>query len=318
VKVLKENGYEVEGVETHPHEEKADRFQRSKPNELWQTDIFTFTLKRQNRRVYLVAFMDDYSRFIVGYGLYASMVTSFVLEVLLAATGSYGSPQEILTDNGPQYVTWRGKSKFTRELEKKGIKQIVAHPRRPQTLGKVERFWGTLWRNCVEAAVFHDLEDARKRIGLFMDDYNFRRPHQGLEGLTPADLYFKAAEEVKKTLQARVAANALELARNGIPLKPFYMTGNVGGQGFSVHAEGERVFITRADGSRQEVTRREAEAATGEKLPSAVCPVGADVPALPEETEESEAAPGTSPLDGALANLSEKDGKEAAHVAQQS
>src|SRR5437870_2407369 len=79
---------------------------------------FTFVLKRQNRRVYLVAFMDDHSRFIVGYGLHASQSTALVLEVLRAALTSYGAPEEILTDNGTQYVTWRGKSAFTKELSR--------------------------------------------------------------------------------------------------------------------------------------------------------------------------------------------------------
>ena len=224
-KVLHEGGYEMEEVKTRPHPDKVRRFERARPNQLWQTDIFTFTLKRQNRRVYLVAFMDDHSRFITGYGLYASMSTALVLEVVNAGIANYGAPEEMLTDNGPQYTTWRGKSRFTRELEKRGIKQVVARPKRPQTLGKVERFWGTLWRECVEAAIFLDLEDARKRIGLFIDHYNFHRVHQGIEGLTPADRFFSAAEEVKKTLKARVAGNALDLARQGLPRKPFYMTG---------------------------------------------------------------------------------------------
>ncbi len=39
--------------------------------------------------------------------------------------------------------------------------------RRPQTLGKIERFWGTLWRECIETAVFVDLGDAQRRIGHF-------------------------------------------------------------------------------------------------------------------------------------------------------
>src|SRR5581483_11171286 len=94
--------------------------------------------------------------------------------------------EEILTDNGSQYVTWRGKSAFSKELEKRGIKQVVAAPRRPQTLGKIERFWGTLWRECVEAAIFLDLGDAQRRIGLFIDHYNFCRPHSGIDGLVPA------------------------------------------------------------------------------------------------------------------------------------
>ena len=175
--------------------------------------------------MYLVGFLDDQSRFLTGYGLHASQSAALVIEVLRAALAAYGTPEEILTDNGSQYVTWRGKSQFTRELEKRGIRQIVARPRHPQTLGKIERFWGTLWRECVETAVFRDLEDARRRIGLFIDHYNFQRAHQGIDGLVPADRYFGAAPEVLKTLRERVAANALELARHGVPKQPVYLTG---------------------------------------------------------------------------------------------
>ena len=134
--------------------------------------------------------MDDHSRFITGYGLHATQSAALVIEVLRAALAAYGVPGEILTDNGSQYITWRGKSQFSRELEKRGIKQIVARPRRPQTLGKIERFWGSLWRECIESAVFLDLADARQRIGLYIDHYNLQRPHQGIGGLAPADRFF--------------------------------------------------------------------------------------------------------------------------------
>ena len=50
-----------------------------------------------------------------------------------------------------------------------------------------------------------------------------------------------------------MAANALELARNGVPRPPFYMTGQVGGKNFSLHAEGERVFLTQEGEPRREV-----------------------------------------------------------------
>ena len=275
-RVLHEAGYELEETPTRPHPQPERRFERARPNQLWQTDLFTFVLKRQNRRVYLVAFMDDHSRFIVGYGLHASQSSALVLEVLRAALASYGAPEEILTDNGSQYVTWRGKSAFTKELEKRGIRQIVAAPRRPQTLGKIERFWGTLWRECLEAAVFLDLGDAQRRIGLFIDHYNFQRPHQGIDGLMPADRFFGAAPEVRKTLQARVAANALELARQGVPKAPFYLTGQVGGQPFSVHAEGERVILTHAAGGRQEIdlVPPPPAATRAAELPPPVCPAG--------------------------------------------
>ena len=255
-RVLKEAGYELEEVPTHRHPDRVRRFERARPNQLWQTDLFTFVLKRQNRRVYLVAFMDDHSRFLTGFGLHASQSAALVLEVLRTAISSYGSPEEILTDNGTQYVTWRGKSAFTKELEKRGIRQVVASPRRPQTLGKIERFWGTLWRECVETAIFLDMADAQRRIGHFIDYYNFQRTHQGIDGLVPADRYFGAGSEVLATLKKRVAANALELARHGVPKKPFYLTGQVGGKSFSVHAEGERVILKRQGEQQSVVTTR--------------------------------------------------------------
>lgn len=303
-RVLREAGYELEESPTKPHPDKVRSFERDTANQLWQTDLFTFVLKRQNRRVYLVAFMDDHSRFIVSFGLHASQSTALVLEVLRAGITSYGAPREVLTDNGAQYVTWRGKSLFTKELEKRGIRQVVARPRHPQTLGKIERFWGTLWRECLEAAVFIDLADARARIGHFIDWYNFRRPHSGIDSMTPADRFFGAAPDVLRTLRAQVAANSLELARNGVPRPPFYVTGQVGGKNFSLHAEGERVFLTQDGQQRREVDLAPpAQAATDTVMPPAVCPDGS--PAADETTSgtgSDEPAPGTSPLDEFLSS----------------
>jgi transposase InsO family protein len=310
-RVLKEAGYELEEVPTRRHPDKVRRFERARSNQLWQTDLFTFVLKRQNRRVYLVAFMDDHSRFVTGFGLHASQSTALVLEVLRTAITSYGAPEEILTDNGTQYVTWRGKSAFTKELEKRGIRQVVASPRRPQTLGKIERFWGTLWRECIETAVFLDLADAQRRIGHFIDHYNFQRTHQGIDGLVPADRYFGAGSEVLETLKKRVAANALELARHGVPKKPFYLTGQVGDKSFSVHAEGERVILKRQGEERQEVDlvspqqEASAESASPQALPEPVCPNGSPVAVPNEPSAPSVESPGSSPLDQILPQLGE-------------
>ena len=310
-RVLKEAGYELEEVPTHPHPDRVRRFERARPNQLWQTDLFTFVLKRQNRRVYLVGFMDDHSRFLTGFGLHASQSAALVLEVLRTAITSYGPPEEILTDNGAQYVTWRGKSAFTKELEKRGIHQVVASPRRPQTQGKIERFWGTLWRECIETAVFLDLADAQRRIGHFIDYYNFQRTHQGLDGLVPADRYFGAGSEVLGTLKKRVAANALELARHGLPKKPFYLTGQVGGKSFSVHAEGERVILKRQGEARQEVDlinpedKPSGRSAGKQAMPEPLCPNGSPVAEPMEPPVPSFDGPGNSPLDQILPQLHE-------------
>jgi transposase InsO family protein len=316
--VLTENGYVVEEAPTRRHPDQIRFFERAKPNQLWQTDLFTFMLKRQNQRVYLVAYMDDHSRFIVAYGLHASQSAATVLGTLRAGIASYGTPEEVLTDNGTQYITWRGTSQFQHECRKRGIRQVVSSPRRPQTLGKIERFWGSLWRECVDAAIFTDLTDARLRIGHFIDFYNFKRTHSGIDGLVPADRFFSAAPAMLESLRSRVAANALELARSGVPKSPLYLAGNVGGTPVILHGEGDRVILSK-DGQRAEVdfeprtaaampipqagspvSPGAAPAASPIAMPPPIAPVGIVVSDWTGATGAS--APGVAPVD-ALAPL---------------
>jgi len=307
-RVLTEAGYVVQEQRSRPHAVEPKRFERARPNQLWQTDIFTFVLKRQNRRVYLVAFMDDHSRFVVGYGLHSTASGALVREVLERAIASYGAPEEVLTDNGPQYVTWRGKSAFTRLCERRGLKQIVAKPRHPQTLGKLERMWGSLWRELLETAIFRDVQEAHHRLGLYFDHHNFHRTHQGIDGLVPADRFFQAAPEVKQTLLARVATNAFQLARDGLPRKPFYLTGRVGDVGISLHAEGEKVVLTRENGERETVDLgasgpRPTGPEAPVELPPAVSP--GVLPPHAGEGDEGDLAPGASVLDAAFEQIEE-------------
>lgn len=253
-KVLKEAGYEYAEVPTKRHPDKKRRFERENPNMMWQTDIFTFTLKRLNTRVHLIVFMDDCSRFIVSYGLRSVASTDMAIEALQAGLVAFGTPNEVLTDNGPQYKVWRGKSKFTKYCERRGIDQILSSPRHPQTLGKVERFWQTLWEGFLSGAVFLDLEDARRRVGLFIDFYNFQRPHSAHgKGLVPADKFFGVAPQVLESMKKRMSENALEIARKGFPKQPFYITGQAGGLPFSIHAEDGRTYMRREGGERVEV-----------------------------------------------------------------
>jgi len=279
-RVLVEAGYEVEPAATRPHGAKPRRFEAPKPNALWQTDLFTFRLKRQRRTLHLVAYLDDHSRFVVGWGLHASASGALVREVFEQGIANFGAPEEILTDQGAQYHTWRGKSAFRKLCDRRGIRQSVASARHPQTLGKVERFWGTMWREFGEGAIFRDLEEARERLAHFIAYYNFQRTHQGIGGLVPADRYFGAAEEVRAALEQRVAENAKELALHGVPRKSVYVTGRVGDESIALHGQGTKVILTREDGAQEEVDL-----------------------AAPGRRQETEAAPGTSDLDGVLEDL---------------
>src|SRR5579872_2167115 len=210
-------------------------FERATPNQMWQTDIFTFRLG--GRYAHLIAFMDDYSRFLTGADLFRSPTAENVLEVFRVAAGEYQPPKEMLTDNGRQYTAWRGVSRFEAEMRKNGIHHFKSRPHHPMTLGKVERFWETLWQEFLSRAQFESFESARERIKLWIKYYNHKRPHQGIEGLCPADRYFEIASQLRKTIEQGIQENLLEMALRGQPRAPFYLVGRMEGQAVILRAE---------------------------------------------------------------------------------
>lgn len=214
-------------------------FERSTPNQLWQSDICTFRLGGKN--AYLIGFIDDYSRYITGLGLYRSQTAENLLEVYRLAIGEYGVCKEMLTDNGRQYTNWRGTTRFERELQKDKVKHIRSRPHHPMTLGKIERFWKTILDEFLFRAQFGSFEEARDRISLWVKYYNHKRPHQGIGGLCPADRFFEIQHTLKKTLERGMQENMLELALRGKPRDPFYMVGRMGGQSVVIRAEKGKV-----------------------------------------------------------------------------
>jgi transposase InsO family protein len=225
---------------------RRQRFERAEPNQLWQSDLFTFLLRR-HERLYLVAFLDDHSRYLVSWALAHHQRSTLVLEALARGIAEYGAPREILTDQGRQYTAWRGSTEFEAELRRQGIAHVKSRPHHPQTCGKIERFWKTLWEELLCRTVCADFEDCQRRIGLFVQHYNFQRPHQALEGLTPADRFFRAGAPVRAAIEAQVAANALRLAREQPLRKPFYLAGRLGDRDLSISASGAALTVRVGD-----------------------------------------------------------------------
>ncbi len=221
---------------------KVRNFERARPNELWQTDIMTFMLKGQYR-VYLIGFMDDNSRFLVGWGLFRFQTTKHVQEVFRAAIEKHGLPKEVLSDNGRQYYTWRGKSQFTIMLTKLGIAHIRSRPYHPQTCGKIESFWRNMWQECLSAVPLSSFEEAEQKIGEYIAHYNFKRPHQGIGNLVPADRFYRVGQQVKDL----VAENTIKVAEQKPPLAdympPTYLVGNIGGKELRMIAKSAEVTL---------------------------------------------------------------------------
>lgn len=229
------------------------RFERARPNELWQSDITSFVIGRSRLRVYLIVFLDDRSRFVVSHGLYVYQRAEIARETLLIGVGRFGKPREVLTDQGRQYFAWRGKSDFQKLLAKQGIGHAVARAHHPETLGKCERLWETLKREFLERVELEDVADARERLGHFFAHYNFFRPHQGIEGLVPADRYFGAEEALRRTHEGRLGRDELHQALEPVSRRGAYLFGQIGDEQVSVFGERGQLVVHTSSGLRQEI-----------------------------------------------------------------
>jgi len=120
------------------------------------------------------------------------------------------------------------------------------------TLGKNERFWETIWHEFLSRAQFDSFDAARERIKLWIKYYNHKRPHQGIEGLCPADRFFEIQTQLRKTIENGIQENLLELALRGKPQAPFYMVGRMDGQSVVLRAEKGKLKLSVTDQQNKE------------------------------------------------------------------
>lgn len=96
---------------------------------------------------------------------------------------SLGVPVErVMTDNAMTYTQSHALAAL---FSMAGIRHIRTRPRRPQTNGKAERFIGTLQREWAYATLYRSNDDRLATLPHWVDTYNRRRPHAGLDGRTP-------------------------------------------------------------------------------------------------------------------------------------
>jgi len=230
---------------------KVRRFERAKPGALWQSDITSYVLTRHGARAYLTVFLDDHSRYVVSFALALHQKQELVMEALLLGIDRFGKPVEVLTDQGRQYVSWRGRSFFQKYLEKQGIHHVVSRSHHPQTLGKCERLWKTINEEYWSRARPQEIGEARDGLTHFFAHYNHHRPHQGIGGMVPADRFFGVESDVRKALEARLSENELRLALGEQPRRGVYLVGQIGGQAVSMHGERGRLVIQGPEGNEE-------------------------------------------------------------------
>ena len=97
---------------------------------------------------------------------------------------------EMMSDNGREFAYPRNKSShpFERMLLELGVKHRYTRSYRPQTNGKVERFWRTLNEDLIEGTTFETLEEFKDELERYLLYYNEFRPHQALNAKTPKQM----------------------------------------------------------------------------------------------------------------------------------
>jgi len=157
------------------------RYELPNPNDMAHTDwtYCPFTGKQ------LSVYIDDKTRLITSFGIFSRATANNSIALLKSAIAEYGKPKSVMTDHGSQYYTNKGDSQentqFRMVLNALGIKHYLARVNRPQTNGKVERFFLT-YKTEYATGSFSNIFD-------FIQHYNEERIHMSLNYKTPKEVW---------------------------------------------------------------------------------------------------------------------------------
>lgn len=181
---LAERGYSARQMRLYHQELGAvRRYQKRSRNELWHSDIkygpyLPVGPDGKKKQVYLVAIIDDATRFIVHAAFYPTLEAGSVEKSLRQAIQEYGVPDSFYFDNGKQYRTkWMG-----RMCAKLGIRLLYAKPYSPESTGKVERFNRTVDGFLAEAALEKPkgLDELNRLFAVWLEECYQKKSHSGL------------------------------------------------------------------------------------------------------------------------------------------
>ena len=154
-----------------------------RPNQVWASDI-TYIPTRQGH-CYLVAVMDWYTRRVLSWRISNTMDSCFCIEAVEEALANFGLPEIFNTDQGSQFTD----DDFTSVLLHRGVKVSMDGRGRFMDNIFVERLWRSVKYEEVYLNDYRDVADARRGIAIYLDKYNYRRPHQTLGHQTPVAFY---------------------------------------------------------------------------------------------------------------------------------
>jgi putative transposase len=155
----------------------------TRANQVWSTDI-TY-IKLEHGFCYLTAIIDWHSRYVVSWELSNTLDIDFCLRALEKAYET-AIPEIMNSDQGSHFTS----PKFTGISKSKGVK--ISMDGRGRCLDNifVERLWRTVKQEDIYLNQYSSMTELKTGLTKFFNDYNNYRPHQSLNNLTPAEVYF--------------------------------------------------------------------------------------------------------------------------------
>ena len=170
------------------HSPAVKRFERERPNELWQMDFKG--PKNWPRSLTPLSVIDDHSRYVIALETTGRPDGGLVKARLERAFEQCGVPEAMLMDHGTPWWNWQsfsGRTHLSLWLMRQGIGLHWSGIRHPQTQGKVERFHGSLQRALDRRGV--PTGDCQGWLDAYRLEHNYIRPHEALGMQTPAQLW---------------------------------------------------------------------------------------------------------------------------------
>ncbi len=176
------------------------RYERPHINEVWCGDSSVGPRLKgpdgRKQRVYIIALIDDASRFITGADLFYNDNFVNLMSVMRSAVAKYGRPKVWRFDNGRTYRN-RQMDLLSARI---GTTLSYCQPYTPQGKSKIERWFLTLkdhWYASLDLTEFRSLDELRGSFQEWVRKYN-QTPHSSLRGKTPQERFFSEPEQIRR------------------------------------------------------------------------------------------------------------------------
>lgn len=151
------------------------------PNQCWSMDFMSDALL-SGQRIRTLNIIDDFNRQALAIEVDTSLPAQRVVRVLDQIVDWYGYPTRIRIDNGPEFIS----KHLMSWAQDHGVLLDFIQPGQPAQNAYIERFNRTYREEVLDCFLFESLKQVQEITQRWISSYNQERPHDALNGMTPA------------------------------------------------------------------------------------------------------------------------------------